>query len=97
MDIAFTIDDQDAQDAVNQIITNNGLGETPSDVIAGMIVPQLVAIRGQQLANAAQAKAAIDPDVLAFTQRQADKATAIAAAQAQPQPSPAQPMSAVKP
>ena len=59
--------------------------------------PRLVTIRGQQLANAAQTKAATDPDVIAFTQRQTDKAAAVKAAQAQPQPSPAQPMPAVKP
>ena len=72
-DFTITITDQDAIDAVDQIIQVNGLGEKPEDVIAGMIVPQFVAIRGQQLTIAAQAAAANDPNVLAFEQRQADK------------------------
>ena len=77
MDIAFTIDDQDAQDAVQNIIDANGLGEMPSDIIKGMIVPQFVAMRGQQITNAAQAAAANDPAVLAFQQRQAAKTVQI--------------------
>ena len=93
-DFTITIDDQDALDAVQNIIDANGLGEKPEDVIAGMIVPQLVAERGRQLTNAAQAAAAQDPNVLAFQQRQADKA--VQAIKAQPTPSPAQPMPAVK-
>ena len=87
-DITITVMDQDALDAINTIIATNGLGEQPSDIVADIIVPQLVIIRGQQITNAAQAKAATDPNVLAFSQRQADK---IAAQAAKIVPSPAQP------
>jgi hypothetical protein len=73
-DYLITISDQDALDAIDSIIATNGLGETQADIVAGMIVPQFVAIRGQQITNAAQAAAASDPAVLAFQQRQADKA-----------------------
>ena len=89
-DFTITIDDQDALDAVQNIIDANGLGEKPEDVIAGMIVPQLVAIRGQQITNTAQAAAANDPNVLAFAQKQADKAAT------QIKPLPPDPMPAVK-
>ena len=84
-DITITVTDPDALDAINNIIAANGLNEQPSDIITGMIVPQLVIIRGQQITNAAQATAANDPAVLAFQKRQTSKATQI-----QPQPSPAQ-------
>lgn len=73
-DYLITISDQDALDAIQHIIDANGQGESFEDVIAGMLVPQLVAMRGQQLVNAAQAAAENDPDVLAFQQRQAAKA-----------------------
>ncbi|MBO8778372.1 hypothetical protein INO78_13485, partial [Staphylococcus aureus] len=69
--------------AINSIIASNGLNEKSSDIIAGIIVPQLVMMRGQQIINAAQAAAANDPNVLAFQQRQTAK-------QIQIQPSPAQ-------
>lgn len=73
MDIAFTIDDPDAIDRIKFVIDANGLGESPSDIIAGKIIPILIAEQGQQLVNAAQAAAANDPAVLAFQQRQAAK------------------------
>jgi len=85
-DITITITDQDALDAIDQIIQVNGLGEKPEDVIAGMLVPQLIEMRGQQLANAAQAAAANDPSVLAFQQRQTDKAAQIKPLPPQPSP-----------
>ena len=84
-DYLITITDQDALDAIDQIIQVNGLGEKPEDVIAGMLVPQLVVMRGQQLTNAAQVAAANDPNVLAFQSRQEAKI----AAQIQPLPEPA--------
>ena len=92
-DFTITIDDQDALDAIDQIIQVNGLGEKTEDVIAGMLVPQLVAMRGQQLTNAAQAAAANDPNVLAFQQRQADKAVQNQIKPLPPQPAPVQVLS----
>ena len=84
VDFTITITDQDALDAIDQIIQVNGLGEKPEDVIAEMLVPQLVAMRGQQLLASAQAKALQDPALVAFEATQAAKQAAIA-----PQPFPA--------
>ena len=88
-DFTLSITDQDALDAIGQIIQVNGLGEKPEDVIARMIVPQLVAMRRQQLLNAAQAKALQDPALLAFEQAQADKAVQNQIKPLPPQPAPA--------
>ena len=87
-DYLISITDQDALDAIDQIIQVNGLGEKPEDVIAGMIVPQLVAIRGQQLMSAAQAKALQDPALVAFEQAQEAKAAQIKIKPLPPQPAP---------
>lgn len=81
-DITITIDDQDALDAIQHIIDTNGTGEKPEDVVAGMIVPQLVAMRESQLRSAAEAKIATDDDVVAFEQRQEAKVEQAAAARA---------------
>lgn len=69
----ITIDDQDALDALQHIIDANGIGEKTEDVIVGLLIPQLVAMREQQLVNAAQVRATQDPDVLEFKARQAKK------------------------
>jgi hypothetical protein len=81
-DFTLSITDQDALDAIDHIIQANGLGEKPEDVIAGMVVPQLVAMREQQLVNAAMAKVPDDPDLKAFRERKAKKEADAGAAQA---------------
>jgi hypothetical protein len=81
-DFTLSITDQDALDAIDHIIQVNETGEKPSDVIAGMIVPQLVAMREQQLVNAAQAKAQDDPDLVAFRAKKQAKIEAESAAAA---------------
>jgi hypothetical protein len=75
-DFTLSITDPDALDAIDHIIQANGTGEKPEDVIKGMVEPQLVAMRGQQIENAAADKAKQDPDILAFQARQEAKIAA---------------------
>jgi transcriptional regulator CtsR len=68
----ISIDDPDALDAIQHIIDTNGTGEKPEDVIAGLLVPQLVAMREAQLMNAAP-KPDDYPPLAAFKDRQTEK------------------------
>jgi len=68
-DFTITIDDQDALDAISAAAGQ----QTPEKYLSDFCTAEHLQIRRRQLQTAAQAKAQIDPDVLAFQKRQTDK------------------------